>query len=70
MNKRDVRRDILYLVCLKVANEVPLDIFGQHFLLNLQFLHATFAKDALALVVCLLKEWGRVKLETATSSTP
>ena len=53
MYERHVGGDVLYLVGLQVADEMPLDVLREYAYLLLQFLYVAFAKDALSGIVCL-----------------
>ena len=62
MYQANIRGDILHLVGLQMADEVPLHILRHllHFLL--QFLHVTLAEDALTGIVGLAQHLHRMEL--------
>ena len=56
----DERRNVLYLVALQVAGEVPSDVFGQYLLLDGKVLGLVLAKVELACTVGLFDGLCRV----------
>ena len=62
MDEADERCDVLDLVRLQVADEVPLNVLGQHLVLRNQFLHMALPEDALTAIVGFLNERGRMVL--------
>ena len=62
MDKTNVWGNILYLVCLKVTYEVPLNILGQHLVFLLKFLYMTLTKHSMSASIGFLYHTGRVKL--------
>lgn len=51
MDHRHIGGDVFDLVGLQVADEVPLDILGQHLVFGLHFLGLVLAEQSLALVI-------------------
>ena len=51
LHHRDIGRDIFHLVCLQVADEVPLDVLRQGLHLLSQLLLVALAEDALSRLV-------------------
>src|SRR5688572_22181402 len=47
------RSDVLYLVCLQMADHMPLDIFWQRFVFRSKFLCPVLPKCPLAAGICL-----------------
>ena len=62
MNQLDVLDDVFYLVCLQMSDEMPIDIFWQHFMFVAHLKSVILTKNTLSGIVSLLKIFNRFGL--------
>lgn len=70
LDKRDIRKDKLQLIGLKMADEVPIHVGGHQRNLCCKLLRAAFGKDALAGIIGFTESLHRMELGHSNKRHP